>query len=252
MTMNIAAFGDSHTNHTYDRPWTVVLEAMLRSQGIDAEVYNFGMPGIYAAEVKEIALEFLKLNEKRGFKGQKINPEMAILQGGANDIGTFAMMLTVKDGFVYPFPFAEEPRFETFGNLLDYLTKSHLGILHTVSELEEACLQLKHAGLRVAYLNIPPLRGSTSFGIDSRVESLRNGELVSLAAQYMRAPLNERLRKYCAENDIIYVDIASHVSDSDGSMAQQYDSGDGLHLGNAGQQKVAEAIFEAIRPVLQI
>ncbi len=250
MTLDIVAFGDSHTGFNYANPWTAILEAMLNSQGIDARVYNSGVPGITASEVKEMALKFLQWKEKEGFGGQEMNPEIAILQGGANDIGLFAGLLKKEGHFVRPFRFSDVPRFETFGGLTDYLTNSHLGILNVVSELEDACLRLKQAGLRVAYLNIPPLRGSASLGSDGRIESLRGGELVILGAQRMRAPVNEKLRKYCAENGIIYVDVASSVSDSDGWLAPQYDSGDGLHLGSAGQQRVAQTIFEALRPKL--
>jgi lysophospholipase L1-like esterase len=62
----------------------------------------------------------------------------------------------------------------------------------------------------------------------------------------VRQAVNGWLPGYCAANGITLIDAATDFDDGTGKMKAAYDSGDGLHPGDAGQARLAELVAAAI------
>lgn len=280
MVLHIAAVGDSHTSNLPDRgefvhseygrmtfvtrrtSWTGKLEDMLKLQGIDALVHNIGIPGILAADVKRISGYTSRLEDRKVYLRAPLlyktddKPVVVILQGGANDISQYVTVsLNIEKDQLVASPFVNgslmERKFKNFDAALDFLTSLYLARApHNMpSKMGQACLQLKEAGIGVVYWNIPPLGGPVSLDSSGGISLLSINEIWKLAAQRLRKPLNDRLQRYCAANAIAHVDVASALSDNEGWLAPAYDSGDNLHLNEAGNTKVAVMILEALMPI---
>jgi lysophospholipase L1-like esterase len=54
--------------------------------------------------------------------------------------------------------------------------------------------------------------------------------------------LNESIRDNCSENAILFADLYSATSDDGGRLEERYSS-DGVHLTDAGNEKVAQAVY---------
>lgn len=58
--------------------------------------------------------------------------------------------------------------------------------------------------------------------------------------------LNEKLKKYCEDNDVIYVDIYDALLDDEGNLRLEY-TVDGLHLSTEGYSVVSEVLKQYIK-----
>lgn len=57
--------------------------------------------------------------------------------------------------------------------------------------------------------------------------------------------LNESIREHCSENSIPFADLFAATSDDEGRLEGQYSS-DGVHLTDAGNERVARAVYEDV------
>ena len=58
--------------------------------------------------------------------------------------------------------------------------------------------------------------------------------------------LNEKIKKYCNNNDITYIDVYSKLTDEDGNLKDVYTE-EGLHLNDLGYYKVTTTIKEYLK-----
>lgn len=61
--------------------------------------------------------------------------------------------------------------------------------------------------------------------------------------------LNTLTRDYCEENEVLYVDVFSHLADEEGKLASEY-SNDGVHLSDQGYRKIMTPIFQTLLMVI--
>ena len=62
--------------------------------------------------------------------------------------------------------------------------------------------------------------------------------------------LNELIRAYASEKDLVLVDLFSGLVDVEGNLRQEY-SDDGVHLTQAGYRRIAEIVLGAIVPLIE-
>jgi acyl-CoA thioesterase-1 len=62
--------------------------------------------------------------------------------------------------------------------------------------------------------------------------------------------LNELIRAYASEKDLVLVDLFSGLVDVEGNLRQEY-SDDGVHLTQAGYGRIAEIVLGAIVPLIE-
>ncbi len=237
MTLHIAAVGDSHTASGI---WPVVLEGLICRQGISAEVWDYGINGGIVAPAVEAVLggsymddffqepvgsKWISSELERCFYGyiDACDVSMIVLQGGANDLGYLTRNYTgqVERAAAYMRELEGKPLF------------------HEIPEKLEMMLSaINERGYSAVYMNMPPLgRGRWS------------DECARAVGNLARGLLNERLKGFCARERILYVDVASALAGSDGWLSDEY-NGDGLHLNQRGQVKVAQVVFEVLKPSL--
>ncbi|MBI2581369.1 SGNH/GDSL hydrolase family protein [Candidatus Woesearchaeota archaeon] len=259
MALHIAAVGDSHTGK-----WTALLEGLLNGAGIAAQVCNHGIGGALVGKFsRDYAPEF-------PYPGSHIPSELLavvgggykdhgkvgaiILQGGANDLGMMGDLLEFEAEYARsPQGVSQQSIDELPHKFNELLLEKIEGALaldpmpqkiseHLLQELskslEEMLSVVKGKGIYPVYLNIPPL----AEGVGDRA--------FRLAGNAARQSVDNKLKLYCKQNSILHVDVAAAVSDDEGWLAPAYNSGDGLHLGYAGQQRVAQTIFDALAPKL--
>ena len=62
--------------------------------------------------------------------------------------------------------------------------------------------------------------------------------------------LNDLIKGYCTEHGVLMADLFAATSDKSGRLRETFSS-DGIHLSNAGYQRVAHTLYyEAIEPIL--
>lgn len=228
MTLHIAAVGDSHTNFWQVGSWADLLQEMLSADGIDAVVQNFGMPGSTVAEgTAGIPQRLEYVLQQKYPPGGELGA--VILQGGTNDLAHFIATDESIDAYGShgaAGKIFESPSFQPIS-----------------AALERMCMETKAAGLLAVYWNIPPL------GRDARL--LLGGDIRVVEQQnHLRKLLDGQRKMHCLQNGIVHVDVAAQLSDADGYLSKEYDSGDGVHISQLGQGTVAAALFWAIKPVL--
>ena len=62
--------------------------------------------------------------------------------------------------------------------------------------------------------------------------------------------LNELIRAYASEKDLVLADLFSGLVDMEGNLRQEY-SDDGVHLTQAGYRRIAEIVLGAIVPLIE-
>ena len=62
--------------------------------------------------------------------------------------------------------------------------------------------------------------------------------------------LNELIRAYASEKDLVLVDLFYGLVDVEGNLRQEY-SDDGVHLTQTGYRRIAEIVLGAIVPLIE-
>ena len=134
--------------------------------------------------------------------------------------------------------FTYSKTFTDFSVLTRLIINSGFGFLFVVSKRVSIGLNVT-GGSCLSCNNIKPIACAVPsiLGFD---------EFISL-----REKLNRKLKDYCAENDITFVDLFKATADPNtGRLLERY-SDDGLHLTVEGYQKIAEEIFKAFLKLLR-
>jgi lysophospholipase L1-like esterase len=98
-------------------------------------------------------------------------------------------------------------------------------------QLLQIAREAEQAGSRVVLVAVLPFQGAPGW---------------SAALEQERLALNHALAEHCASSDrAACVDVASMASGA--ALRREHDAGDHLHLGRAGQQRLAELVAERVK-----
>ena len=112
--------------------------------------------------------------------------------------------------------------------------KSNEEIVNNIKTIVERILE-KRPETKIYIESIYPINNTDNEQIEKEKVGIRANENIQL--------INKELKKYCKDNNYVYIDMYSELVDKDGNLDLKYTT-EGLHISDLGYLKITKVLYE--------
>lgn len=112
--------------------------------------------------------------------------------------------------------------------------KSSDEIVNNIQEIVDRILK-KRSNVKIYIESIYPINNTENQKISHGMVGRRNNTTIQ--------EINRKIKKYCKENDYVYIDMYSKLVDKDGNLDLKYTT-EGLHISDLGYLKITKVLYE--------